>query len=639
MCLVSLSTPPPPDATPRATTRVVPRLSNVLLVGMVAAVSTVGLLHAVGVSTKSVGLDLAFWGALLLGCLAARPILRRFPDAPTALLPLAAILLAAPLWWRGHALNGITLTGAALLWGALAWRRRRAPQGAPPAPENDAHWTARSIHPFLFGGGMVAVVGGSLHALWSVTRHARFGSGAWDYGCYVHNAWLFSSGKAFSTSAVSSVLGDANFWGGTNHFMPSLILTAPLGWWMTWTGNTGVLALVQAMLIALCAIPIVVAGHRLRLGPWLSTVLAACFVLHIGSQAAAFFDVHEIASVPLGILTILTISLWAPTKGRVLAVVALGLVLAGSKESGWLYLAALGAVVALSPAWRKVGVGFIGVGVLGFVAVVGFVQPALLEPESKGMIHAARFVALDGGTGLLATIRGIAFHPGQALATLTSPDVKLATIATSFGGFAFLPLLSPQGLLLGLPNLAERFFADKQEMWGLAFHYGLVTAAWLSWGALRGASQLRLGERPWTDRAAATVVVVVAVLSQGGASRAPDLWSLEQPYFSSSERVEVYQKGFARIPADAAVVAQNHFLPHLAAREHIWLPEQRFIDRADVVVLDTAASAWPHRPRDVSRWVATLRRDPRFDILVHDETFWIFQRRHEHRATAGEATP
>ena len=240
------------------------------------------------------------------------------------------------------------------------------------------------------------------------------------------------------------------------------------------------------------------------------------------------------------------------------------------------------------------------------------------------MIHAARFVAVDGGgTGIGPALRSWLLHPGRAIASMLIPE-KAATLTTSLLGFGALPLLSPEGLLLAVPNLVERFLADKREMWGLGYHYGLVTAACLAWGAVDVAGWL---SRRIDHRVIAAVVGAGMLASFLGSPRRPDLAQLEQPYFASAADVARFDRALTFVDHDDAVVAQNHLLPHLALRKNIWLPEDRFVDRADVVVVDTAASAWPRRPADIRLLVARLRADPRFDVSFNEETTWVFRRR------------
>lgn len=581
----------------------------------------VGLAVAAGAEAQGLVVDLAFFGGALLGG-AAR---WRWPTSPVPVVGVALFLVRV-LWLQP--LLSLGLVCAALLGAVCASAFRGA---LPAVPTGKSHVAA---------AGGAAAIAALVYGAFSVHRHTQFGTGSWDYGCYLHNAWLFAHGQAFSTTAVSSVLGDAAFWGGTNHFMPSIIVTAPLAWAMEATSSSSLLLIAQALVVCASVLPLAaVASHR-GLPLATTTALVLAFLFHTSTQGALLFDVHEIAPVPLLLFTVLWI---VETKKRspvtVVVVLALLLLLGGTKESALLYAAAVGALLLLRPGWRDVGAAAVVFFSLAFVVVVTVVQPALLESGSKGMVHLARFG--DGGVGGFAA--ALLRHPGQTLTSIISPDVKLMTIGTSAGGFGLLPLVSGEALVLALPNLAERFLSDKREMWGLGFHYGLVSSAFLAWGTLQTLGRMQQvfvgAEKTEASPAAPTfrrrrfdIFATVLLTGSIGSSllfgpSAPELLTFQKPYYASDDEVARYHRALALIGDEDRVVAQNHFLAQLALREHIWLPEQRFVKRADVVILDTAASPWPRDARHIRILVQELRIDPRFDVVFQEESTWVFRRR------------
>lgn len=553
--------------------------------------------------------------ALLLGAIAGGVVGWRRPGALPGLVALAVALSAWPMSAAGGrgavAFIAVLVAVAAGLW------VHRQPLTAPVV----ASPIRRHVGPAVVLGTAALIV----YSVYAVERHRRFGSGSWDYGCYVHNAWLFASGEAFSLAARSSVLGDVAFWGGTNHFMPSLVFTAPVAWLMQATGDTSWLAVTQNVVLTATAVPLALLARRRGLGPLTSTAIVAAFLVHPGTQAALLFDVHEIAPVPLLLVTSALLIEDAPTPQRAILLAVLLALCAGTKESSWLYVMGFGAfMVASSPGWRRAGVVVGGAALIGFVVVVGVLQPALLE-DGATMIHAARFrgVADAPAAGLFDAGLSMLRHPGRAVAALVTPTEKLTTLFAATAGFGHAPLLSLPGLLLGAPNLVERFLSDKREMWGLAFHYGLVTVGWLAVAAVDALGRLR---RHVGDVTLATIVTAGLLVTLSTSPRAPDLASLEQPYFASAVDVDRYTRALSHITADDAVVAQNHFLPHVALRRHIWQPEARFIERADVVILDASSSPWPHDRRHVLRLIAALDVDPRFRVVFREGPTVVFRR-------------
>lgn len=610
--------PPVPAITPRAIGTVGGAVSG--------AVASVGGALALGTSTTGDAVDVAFLLGALAGACVAGVASRRWPTAPWLMVAAMPVLCAAPLAARSTPGAVAVVCLIVAMAGFLLWRR--LPVNAAHSTTTTTTMAMTSQRGTMVGAVAIAAVAVVVYSVFAVERHQRFGSGSWDYGCYLHNAWLFAHGDAFSLEARSAVLGDVAFWGGTNHFMPSLILTVPVAWLMEATHNSSWLIVAQNVVVAAAAVPLALLARRRGLGVATALALAAAWCFHIGVQSALLFDVHEIAPVPLALVCVLLVVEERPSTRRTVLVVLLAAILAGTKESAWLYLVGVGALLTVGrPGWRPLGVVLGLAGLLGFAVVVGVIQPALLEPNSPGMIHAARFPGVGDvpAHGLAEAALSMLRHPGRTVALLLTPATKVATLTTLSAGYAWLPLWSWEGLVLGLPNLAERFLADKKEMWGTAFHYSLVTAAWLAWGAVHALSTLQQRRR-LPDALLAVAIAVGVGVSWATAERSPDLAHLEQPYFASPTDVERYQRALAHIGADDAVVAQNHFLPHVALRRHIWLPEPRFIDRADAVMLDTAASPWPNSALHVARLVASLQRDPRFHAVFHEGSTWVFRR-------------
>jgi uncharacterized membrane protein len=503
-----------------------------------------------------------------------------------------------------------------------------SPAGVTPtdAPERPmaaraARGLALAREPHLLAAALPALLAFVVYVVFSVTRHLRFGSGSWDMGCYVHNLYLLGFGKP----PVSSVLGDAHFWGGTNHFMPSLYLAAPLAW----TGSTSILLVLQAALVAAATLPLALLARRRGLGPAAIAGLSLAYLFAVGTQTMINFDVHEIAPVPLCMF----LALWGFESGRRGVAWASLLVMAGTKESAIVYAAAVGLFVGATVRGRRLeGLFAFALFLSWFFIVTTVIQPAFLEEGARGMIHVARFQAL--GEGPLDIAKNAALHPLRTLSMLVTPETKAQTLAITAGGFALLPLLAPEALLLAGPNLAERFLSDKREMWGLGFHYSLVLVGICAFASVLALARLkRLLARllPSTsarafDVGAGLVLVAATILSHRSAPFPPEFATLHKPYMASAAEAGRYRRALALVPDDARVVAQNHFLPHLAYRQHIWQPHRRFVERAEWVVLDARASPWPHNAAHVRQLIDDLRADPRFVPAFEEATTVVFRR-------------
>jgi uncharacterized membrane protein len=459
-----------------------------------------------------------------------------------------------------------------------------------------------------------------LFAAFGLQRHHRFGSGSWDMGCYLHNAWMFGHGDAFSLQARSSVLGDVGFWGGENHFMPTLVLTGPLSWLMEWTGFTGLLIVVQAMIVAATVVALDGYGHCLELTTKFRAAIVVAFVVHGGTLSFIGFDVHELAPVPL----CMVMAMWAAREGRLPAWWLWLLLLMGCKESAWLYGAALGGYMMLTATdvrARRHGLAALLFGAIGFWVVTTILQPAMSLP-GDAMLHTARFAQL--GPDLPAAAMQVLRHPIDALLLLVTPTIKAQTLAVTLLGMGFVIVWWPRAWPLLLVPLAERFWSNKTEMWGLGFHYSLVTVAVLALAAMDAMAGWQHRQRFQTFLFACIVVGIPAQL--WASPHTKQLWSWQQPYFANDEQVLRYQRALSFVREDDKVVAQNHFLPHLALRRHIWQPKAEFIARASTVVLDVHASPWPDTAATIRSLVQQLRADPGFRLIFDEQGTVVFRR-------------
>jgi uncharacterized membrane protein len=471
----------------------------------------------------------------------------------------------------------------------------------------------------------------SLYAGFGIHRHLRFGSGSWDMGCYIHNSFLFGHLQVFSADARSSVLGDVGFWGGENHFMPTLLLTGPLSWLGSATTTGILLIVVQAALVAACALALTGLGDVLRLPPAVSRCMSMLFVLHIGVQSFVAFDVHELAPMPLLMILAITAAHQAQWRSTWLWM----LLLMGCKESAWLVGAGVGSLIWWLPTRRAKlhGTALMMTGMVGFFVVTMVLQPTL-RIDGDRMLHVARLQAY--GSTMSEVLRYGVTHPFTMLAHMFTPAPKLHTWMVCVVGAGVVGILWPKGWPLLLMVWAERMLPNKPEMWGLSFHYSLVTVAVLSvcgMHALASAACLRQNTlapqhaTKTTQRALAMWVIACVGISWWMAPSTPDLWRFSPPYLSSWDQAARFRRALAVVNDNDAVVAQNYFLPHVAARAHVWQPEQRFVERADVVVLDTQSSSWPHAPAHVRSLVEQLRHNDAWQVAFHEDTTWVFRRK------------
>jgi uncharacterized membrane protein len=467
--------------------------------------------------------------------------------------------------------------------------------GTPPAGSTSAA-TPVSAGRARVAGWVLFVASAALYLLYSWTRHARFGSGSWDLGCYAQSAWLAGRFGAMTSTLLrgAHVLGD--------HFLPIVYLLGPI--LHVWRDAAALLA-IQASAIASIAFPLLWLSRRAGLGLAPGIAVALAFLLALGTQSAVEFDFHHVA---LG-AAFFAYAYWYLETGKAGRAVLFAALLVATREDAWLHAAALGFHAMLFQGRRRLGAALAVVGVAGFVAVVQWIMPAFAGAAS-GVAHLQRFEQF-GDAPWPALVRAVG-DPLRTLSIALTPWQKVESLLLVVAGFAGLPFLSPRHLVLALPILAERFLSTKPELWGTGFHYGLMTTLVAALAAVSGAARAqRLLAGTWqrftgadspertAGRALAGVLVLAAVLVDVRGERA-EFAHLTKPYFARD--VTANRRALGVVPRDASVAAQDHFVPHLALREHVYLLEDAH--RAEWVVANPADGTWPYRREEV---VAALR--------------------------------
>jgi uncharacterized membrane protein len=181
--------------------------------------------------------------------------------------------------------------------------------------------------------------------------------------------------------------------------------------------------------------------------------------------------------------------------------------------------------------------------------------------------------------------------------------------------------------LLLVPFALSRFLSDSPTHWGTIYHYSAPLGPILAMAA--GDALARLARRVNGTRArawlltgfAAACVLLSAVLP--GHQPHWRLFRLRHYQFTPAQRAGY--DVIARIPRDAAVVAQAAVVPHLSQRERVYVLDEHAPD-AEFVVLATSLSPWPMPAvADVER-LAADRRARGYAVVVEQDGWTLLRR-------------
>ncbi len=432
------------------------------------------------------------------------------------------------------------------------------------------------------------------YAIHSCVRLSRFRAGAYDLVIFDQAVRAYSRFEA----PVSMVKGVHNGFGPGfcvlgDHWSPALALLAPLYWIHD---GPATLLVAQAVLLAL-SIPFVwayafrAASRSGAGGGRVAHPVAAAYALSWPIAETVAFDFHEAAFAPL--LTAVALERYQAGRGRAALLTALALLLV--KEDMGLLLAGFGLFLLTRRRDRWPGALLVAGGVAATLVATSVLVPRF--GGRTGYYWAYWTLGPDLPRAALHAVT----RPGDVLALLADPPLKLRTAALTLAPVLFTALLSPTALAL-VPPLLERLLASTYPNWWTPrYHYTAfvvapVFAAGVD-GALRAAALMtrRAGTRAGTGRAArlvrgwavlvlATALALVPFFSFGA--------SLTPAFYAETTRTRAAQRAVAAVPDGALVEAADSLAPALSPRTRtlLWDRTPRW---APWVVADVGVRTFP----------------------------------------------
>ena len=386
------------------------------------------------------------------------------------------------------------------------------------------------------------------YTVWLAVRttrdHFGLGTSAYDFGLYDQGIWLLAHGKApFVTLMGRNLFGD--------HTSFILLPLVPLYWVV---GSTGLLFVVQAIVLGLGALPVWKTARMLLGSLPMSCVAVVAYLLHPALTYTGMENFHPDAALAPLIAWAIYAAL-AYRWGQYASAVVLILLV---KEDTALFVMALGTWVALRRD-RRIGlatvVGSFWVAILFMFAVMRGIVGVPYRNEWR--------LPFGGLGGLIRT-------------SLTRPDKVIRHLVSGERPLYLLQLLAPVGLmallrpeiaLLGtlplLSNLVSTFWYQSQ----IEYHYAVQFVPILVIGAMYGISRMAEHLRTWL----ASVVLAASLVCCFIWTPLP-LMRTEMPRWSPSHpAVAAAHEAINKVPADAVVSAYHTLTAHMARRERIYV--------------------------------------------------------------------
>ncbi len=378
----------------------------------------------------------------------------------------------------------------------------------------------------------------------SVEIHRGYGTSAFDIGLYDQGLWLLSHFKApFVTLMGRNLFGD--------HTSFTLLLLVPLYWIHP---DPSTLLVVQALVIALAAVPVYLLALRRTGSVPIATVLAAALLLHPALAQSNMENYHPDSFLVLFIAVAIYGAL--ESKYRLFVVAAVLAML--TKEDAVLIIVPL----ALWVAWRrnrKLGFTIAGISVAWTLFATNVVMRSLIGVPTLNSWR----IPFGGPVGLL---KRTFTKPGDVTSYLyheNRPWYVWQMLAPTGLMFLFAPEVAAIGVVVLLSNVVSNFLYQHL----IGYHYVMPIIPALAMGTAFAVSKLR---RP-VLRYAATAIVGVSALTTAY------MWG---PYSFSRTQIAHWSPSYFvvheinairdQVPPNAVLSSYHAFAPHLSHRTRIY---------------------------------------------------------------------
>ncbi len=427
-----------------------------------------------------------------------------------------------------------------------------------------------------------------IFAYLTITRYAAFEARALDMGNLNQAIWNTAHGNWFHLTNQEGVVNRLSL-----HVEPILL---PISVLYRVYPAPPTLLLLQAIIVALGALPVFTLARYRQFGQWAALAFAVTFLLNPTIQAANWLEFHPVTLAP----TFLLAAFYFLVKRRYGWYALFALLAVSCKEEISLLLFMVGLYALLALKERRAGILTMALSLAWAAIAVFVVQNAF----AAGNIHWGRYAYL--GDTPAQMVRTLLTQPATVWSQLRDAGA-LRYLLQIVLPFAFTPLVGLELLALALPSFALNLLADfspMHQVYTLIYAAPIVPFAVIA--AIYGSERLsgwlpnqlpeRLSRRGLDYRGIiAGIVLIFALYASLQHGYLPG--GGQFTHYTVSDHDRITQSIIDLIPADAKVSAQDRLDPHASGRETIYIFPR--IEDADTVLVDVTGPSWPQHPNDV----------------------------------------
>lgn len=296
------------------------------------------------------------------------------------------------------------------------------------------------------------------------------------------------------------------------------------------------------------------------------SLLSACMVylFSLGLLSPSYFHFHENAFLP----AILMWLLFAVEYKKIILFYVMSFLLLMVKEDAAVFLICICLYLAFEEKGKDRRRALItgGAALLYFLLITSF----LSGTGDSEAIAAMRMNTLmtSEDQGVLQILKNVLIHPGRLLTVFSRREESLLILLEMLFPLLFTPFFTRKThrfflmvpfLLFNLVFGASYIYASQ-----ITFHYAYGPATLLIYMAIVNISEFEKDRKHSLVLACAVVSVISAFAMVSG-----NLRNCEK-YEKNKDRYQRIENCLEKIPQDAGVSCDTHFLPHIAGREEIY---------------------------------------------------------------------
>jgi uncharacterized membrane protein len=472
-------------------------------------------------------------------------------------------------------------------------------------PDRHQRIALKEVFKVLRSHFLVTLIGSAALLLFicSSTRHLWYKSTAFDLGIYDQVVYLLSQGLP----PISTYLG---FHHMGNHAAYSVYLLAllykiyPSIYW---------LFAVQAICLALGALPTWMLARQAGLTPSLSSAMAIAYLLYPVIFNVNIFDFHpEVMALPA-----ILAAIWAARAGKTVWFCVAIVFILGCKDALSLTVAAMGVWLLVFEKRRFYGLFALVAGLGWFLIATKWIIPTFSGAEPAAV---KRYAYL--GDSVMGIAKNLVLQPGIVLGRIFSLGTLryLALLVSPLLWGLFPRYLTP--LVSTIPVLMFNILSDAPGQRYLHNQYSLPILPFLLVAVIAtlAAGQGLLRRRRWIVLWSLVVFLVVGKWS----------WFTTE-YKESIGSWRANGEAIAQIPPhQGGVITDNYLGAHLSERPivHLVRPRTLAVDlpKADYVLLNLQHN-WRRQRDNVQVVFERLKQHPEFQLSYQRDEVYLFTRK------------